>query len=85
MCTHSRGHNIIMKRARILALGLTLLFQHGFAVLDDTFDIAKREGEMGDVTDIEEEIENYVNGNESVYQNQFLFNFRQTNEKRRFW
>ena len=51
------------------------MFQHGFAVLDDTFDNAKREGEMGDVNDIEEEIENYVNGNESVYENQFLFKF----------
>ena len=44
-------------------------------MLDDTFDIAEREDEMGDVTDIEEEIENYVNGNESVYENQFLFKF----------
>ena len=63
------------------------MFQHGFAfaVLDDTFDDAEREGEMGDVNDIEEEIEINVNGNESVYQNQLLFNFRQTDEKRRFW
>ena len=39
-------------------------------MLDDASDIAEREDEKGDTTDIKDELENYVNGNESVYHNQ---------------
>ena len=49
------------------------MFQPRFAGLDDTFDDdAEIETEMGDLNDIGEEIEINVNGNASVYENQFF-------------
>ena len=55
-------------------------------MLDDTFDDAEIETEMGDLDDIGEEIEINVNRNTPAYENQFFnSNFSQTNGKRRFW
>ena len=54
-------------------------------MLDDTFDDAEIETEMGDLDDIEEEIEINVKETNRFMKINFYSSFSQTNGKRRFW
>ena len=53
-------------------------------MLDDTFDDAEIETEMGDLDDIEEEIEINVKETNRLMKINFYSSFSQTNGKRRF-
>ena len=61
------------------------VFQHEITELDDEHDVAsdvtEEQDEKGETTDIKDELEYFVNGNESVDHNQNLFNCKQQDEK----
>ena len=71
-----------------LFLALLPLSQHEITELDDEHDgasdITEGQDEKGETTDIKDELEYFVNGNESVDHNQNLFNCKQQDEKKRF-